>query len=387
MKISRRNLIIGSGAVLGACGNQPTLGYEFESEGLGPVDLNYSLWETLPEFFDNPAARWEGDSMQFVGEPIVLTAKALVTPAADGLPNLASLTNPYQTPMELLEVRFSVYPVNTGAFTKLTGQGLTVKGDLGKIAVVDAGVPISGFGSYRDTSYACNTGSFVRLGSVNNSVSNYTWRLKYPLYIPGGTTLNLKFSSTSQAPVDAQVYVTYHCRVMKRTYRPKRLIVPWVTSFNSKAFEISATATTDDGAASSELDLVNPFGVDLEIARLIGSFTTIYQAGASGGALPLEVENLAQSWVYTYLNMRSSQGDDLVFTETPFAALWPAAWRSWDLPDGVLLNPGEWLKLTLRRLALDYDPGNDTGVCSFSVSLVGYREIGGAEFGTAASGG
>lgn len=386
--LSRRGVLIGSAgvAVVSACNPPPLSVYE---DSLRPIGF---VWpDTLPEWLDAPAACWEGEEdVAQIGDPIVLTAAATVAPSAgaDATPNLASLTNPYGLPMELLEVRFSVYTVGTdNSYIQTTGQCIGVKMDLGKIAVVDAGVPMSGFSNYRDGVDSNFTSGVVIPTSTNTmSVETYSWRLKYPLYIPGGSTLNVKFTNNAFTPTTAQITVTYHCRMMPKGYKPRRLMVPWVCKYNSKAFNVVASegATND---VSTELDLVNPFGVPLEMSRLIGVFTGLTLGSGSALNIASEVVNPAQPRMFTFVNMRTSQGDELVFTNTPFEALFPSAWRAWDLPNGTTLEKGEWLKLEVLRPAIDYTPvSNLTGRSFFSVSMVGYREIGKGEFDLAAGG-
>lgn len=327
-----------------------------------------------------------------IGDPLILTASATLAPGAEVSPNLASLSNPYGLPMELLEVRFSVV-ANTydgTQFRNITGLGIGIKADLGKITVIDTDVPMSCFGSYRDTSDP-NTASQLEVSPVGftvnfQGVNTYTWRLKYPLYIPGGTTLNIGFHHLSQEPVNAKIWVTYHCRVRAKGYKPAKLMVPWVCSYSSKPFNVIASEPADSDE-SSELDLINPFGVPLEVTRLVGAYTSIVLGSGTTINTASEIINPAQPRQYTYVTMRTSQGDDVVFTPTYFEALWPGAWRAWDLPDGTLFEPNKWLKVKLTRPSIDYDPStlNNQGVSLFAVSLVGYREVGGAEFTAAAN--
>ena len=325
-----------------------------------------------------------------IGDPLILTASASLVPGAEVSPNLASLSNQYGLPMELLEVRFSVVASSTNAssFRAITGLGIGVKADLGKIGVIDSDVPISCFGNYRDSSDPV-VQSLLEIASsgVINGVNTYTWRLKYPLYIPGGTTMNLSFHHLSQEPVNAQIWVTYHCRVRSKSYKPAKLMVPWVCSYNSKPFNV-VSGEPADSDVSSELDLVNPFGVPLEVTRFVGGYTGLVLGSGSTINTASEVANPPQPRQFTYVTMRTSQGDDVVFTPTYFEALWPTAWRAWDLPDGTLFDPNEWIKVTLTRPAIDYDPStlNNQGVALFAVSMVGYREVGGSEFAVGAFG-
>lgn len=393
LRPSRRGFLAASSAVVAGCGRTSF----FDYEDLGRVD-GWSVWpKTLPEWLDHPVigpvANWEGseDDVNNIGDPIILTASTVLAPGAVGSPNLASLSNPYGLPMELLEVRFSVAPTDTDitSFRAITGLGIGVKMDLGSIPVVDVDVPLSCFGSYRDCSkpvdpynVASTTDASQWLPDPNvavpNNVNTYWWRLKYPLYIPGGTTLNASFHHMSQEPVDAKVWVTYHCRVRPKGYKPNKLMVPWVCSFNSKAFNVVSEAPADSDE-SSELDLVNSFSEPLEVTRLVGSFSSILTAaGQATVNTASEVVNIPQPREYTYVTARTSQGDDVIFNQTPWEALWPTAWRTWDMPDGTLFSPGEWLKVTLTRPSIDYvpDAAAAVGRVQFAVSMVGYREVG-----------
>lgn len=381
MILSRRRLILGAAgtAVVGACG--PSLAPFYEAP-VGDVILTDPL----------PAAGWEGsedDVAANIGDPIILTASLTLQPGATGSPNLGSLTNPYGLPMELLEVRFSVAPVSTStSFNTVAGLGIGVKADLGTIAVIDSDCPVSLLGTYRDAgnpSYATNNdGVSVWLPTSSstqaNAVNSYGWRLKYPLYMPGKATLNVNFHHLATVPVPIKIWVSYHCRMRPKGYKPARLMVPWVCNYSSKAFQVTNNAAADSDS-SSELDLVNPFSVPLEVVRLAGGYASVTLNPTAVNSSS-EIINLAQTGQYTFVQMATAQGDEVVFSQTPFEALFPAAWRTWDLPDGITFSPGEWLKVALTRTALDYDPSAATlqGTSNYAVTLTGYREVGASEF-------
>jgi hypothetical protein len=171
---------------------------------------------------------------------------------------------------------------------------------------------------------------------------------------------------------------------MPRNYKPRRLMVPWVCRYVSRAFNVVASEAADSDE-SSELDLVNPFGVPVEMSRLVGNYTGITLGSGATINQATEIVNPAQPRQFTFVNMRSSQGDELVFTNTPFEALFPMAWRAWDLPDGAMLEPGEWLKVNIVRPAINYTPTAAlAGRSYFAISMTGYREIGKSEFDVAA---
>ena len=337
---------------------------------------------------DWPTARWPGDEdmtqpMQLpaLSDPLIFTASAIVNPNAGGSVNTAALANPHGMAMELLEVRFRVFAENTSNnnFLTLTGQAIGVKMDMGNIPIVDSAVPISQFGSFRDTSEFGSQQSASFNGALTTPVM-YKWRLKYPLYVPAGAVVIPSFEHLGQNPFPVNVEVVYICRTVPEGQKiPSRLMVPWVSSYNSKSFDqLTSTAAKSD--QSSELDLLNPFKVPLEITKLTGRAALI-STGVEGLDLAIEEQMQFRSRLAT-VRMRSSRGDDVVRTPTPFNGLFPLGWRAWDIAGQWLMRPGEFYKVRIDVAAVDFTTaatGNlsaaNPGRVQFSMGMIGYRSI------------
>lgn len=326
-------------------------------------------------------------------DPIILSAQAHLEPGSSAGVNAAALKNPHDLPMELLWVRFSVYPdvppiQGQTILCSVIGNVIGVKMDLGKVPVVDAGMPISCFGTERDdwdsdnmfVTYSVPTPAPATAVTVRHNI--YTWRLKHPLLIPAGATLVPVFQHYGQVPFPVFVRVTYMCRSLERAPKGKTRWVPWVTSWRSKGFDVTndllETVRYDE---SSELDIVNPFDVPVAVARLTGrqlllSPTNNYQSG--------EIElnpAFGSSTVFAelgddfcYLAMKSSSGDEVVKNYTRFGALFPLNLKVWDLPGGWHMAPGEYLKIQLKYGPVDHQVQNP-GRVQFAVGSVGYRRI------------
>jgi len=318
-----------------------------------------------------------------LSDPLIFTAQTVVNTGAGGSVNTAALANPHGMPMELLEVRFRVFPANdlSDTFNRVTGQAIGVKMDMGNIPIVDSAVPISQFGSFRDSSE--NGSEQFALAndlSVLATPTVYYWRLKYPLYVPAGAVVVPSFEHLGQNPFPVNVEVVYICRTVPEGQRiPSRVMVPWVGSYNSKSF----TQLTDEPGSSdqsSELDLLNPFRVPLEITKLTGRCTLVAYTPELNQNAALEEIMQYRSRLAT-VRIRSSRGDDVVRTPTPFNGLFPYGWRAWDIAGNWLMRPGEFYKVRIDVAPVDYEtipfPEStvNPGRVQFSMGLIGYRSI------------
>lgn len=322
--------------------------------------------------------------MNLFNDPFVLYAAADVPAGASGAPAVAALANPHGLPMEILEVRFQIYPLVKTAddYTYTVGQTVSAKFDLGQASISDDKVPLSVFGTIVDSYEAGNLqysqpDTTVASNPTVNTVS-YGWRFRYPLYVPVGGVLVPKFSSNVNAfPV--HVDIAYVCRSVQPKPAGSKVMVPWIGAYNSKAL----TAVTSQPAASdvsNQLDLVNPFSVPLEIARL-GGRVMFVQNDVAGVANYILEEQLNFRNRLTTLKLRSSRGDDIVRGPAPFDTVFPRNWRGWDIPGSWEMRPGEFYTATLDTAAMDYDTAYSTGDNSqagrvqFSIGLMGYRPV------------
>jgi hypothetical protein len=316
-----------------------------------------------------------------LSDPLIFTAETTVNPNAGGSVNSAALANPHGLAMELLEMRVRIAPDNDAddSYFQVTGQAIGVKIDMGNIPIVDSGVPISQFSSFRDTSEYGNT-QYSAAGVIRTLPTGYFWRLKYPLYVPAGAVVVPSFEHLGQNPFPVKVKVIYICRSLPEGHkRPSRVMVPWVGSYDSKAF----TQLTDQPAASdfsSELDLLNPFKVPLEIVKFTGRATLTSQPSENVG-LAVEEQMLYRTHL-AKVRIRSSRGDDVVRTPTPFNGLFPYGWREWGIAGQWLMRPGEFYKVRLDVAAVDFKTTDETNGSlvpparvQFSMGIVGYRAI------------
>jgi hypothetical protein len=355
---------------------------------VGVVGCGRTQFQPEFEFNDDtePAARWPEDDMaQYDApftNPVILYGSTVVNPNSDGVIPNAALTNPLGLPMELLEVRFRLLPQSVSDNAPaVMGLGVGVKMDIGKIPVVDAYVPVGALGNAKD-SYELNPDVYndVEGNSLARSIPTvYGWRLKYPLFIPAGSTLACVVRALGQNQFPLSVGVAYIARTwdMRRPV-PNSVKVPWVSSYESKGFDYVTTATAS-ADESANLDVINNFGSSLEICRMAARVSFLQnEAGIGpGNAANSVYEDLVNGRDRLgRLTIRSSRGFDIIRTPISFGSLFPFNWRAWDLPGKWRMTPGEFYKFSLALAAVgETVPNERAGQLQFSVAATGYRDL------------
>jgi hypothetical protein len=236
-------------------------------------------------------------------------------------------------------------------------------------------VPVGDLGTVRDSYEAPQ---FVYGTDVTKFVTAtvYGWRLKYPLFVPPGSTLSCVVRPLGQNPNPVRVDVIYICRTwdMRRAL-PTRVKVPWVSSYESKVFDLvsQTLATTDE---SSNLDLVNPFSTPLEIARLGGRVAlSLNESWATGQKNIIAEDPLMLRLILSTLQMRSSRGFDLIRTPTPFGAVFPYNWRAWDVSEKWSMASREFYRARLNIGEIGQVLTAFSGHAQISIGLTGYHDV------------
>lgn len=313
-------------------------------------------------------------------DPLLLFAQCVVSPQSGGAPNTAGLMNPHGLPMEVLEVRWRIFPNNsvTDQFLTLTGMSIAVKMDMGDIPMVDAEVPLTSFGTLRDTADRAAPDRVLTTPVLDNGVLatafSYRWRLKHPAYVPPGCVITPVYSHLGQNQFPVTVQTLYICRTLPLNYvPPQSLRAPWVGSYNSVSFDnlASQLAARD---FSSELDILNPFRQPLELSRLAGSCSGVF--GEANAQFNTETQNYFR-YQLGKVRIRARAGDEVARSPTPFNGLFPFGWRAWDIPPGWMLQSGEFYKVQLSVAATSATaPADDfLGSIQYSIAATGFRQL------------
>jgi hypothetical protein len=317
-----------------------------------------------------------------ITQPLILWGSVIANPGVDSAVPNEQLANPFGLPMELLAIRFRLLPqIGTTAAAsnpRVTGGAVKVKLDLGPVAVA-SDIPIALFGDMRDT-YENGQQMFGADpfdGSNYSLPTAYDWRLKHPLFIPGGKVLAAIFTPIGVNPLPVRIDVMYICKTWDPNVpEPKKCKAPWAASFESKAFRYEDGAPKNE-SVSSNLDVLNPFGVPLELSRISGRCTALNLSAIAGSYADYVYEDLCEMrQVLSTLRMRSSRGFDLIRTPVPFAGVFPPNWRSWDILDGWSMAPQEYYRVQINTIAVpDVVAATHVATAQFSVGIVGYRDV------------
>lgn len=296
--------------------------------------------------------------------PIVLRAQ--ITPPSGGgsfgLADTTVLENPFQGPMWLDEIRFSMSP-----FTASNAWGsFKVELKLGDVPLTNGFVPMSLLGKMQN----CSTVA----GETSNAPHVFIWKLPKPLFIPTRELLRpTMYYDNVGAPAQAQtITITYACRPLpKDTPTPKKLHIPWVSYF--KPVSVTTPGATDRTDHSTPADIFNPFKQDLHIQRFVGRLMGNIVGGANklmdlaSAKIDLATSNPT---VGTFVSAQDSFNNILIRDPTPFAHVFDVVDMSWTV--NCTLPPQGFYVFTIDRLWSGYG-GTFTG--TIGIAMISYREV------------
>lgn len=385
-KIRRRDVLVGGAAILGGCGQVDAIDWPLAQ---WPEEDDLNAPSAIPQ--NQHLARPTKSSLY---DPLVLFAETSLSPGAAISPNTAALANPHSLPMELLGVKFRINtlnldtPASASSTESVSGLGVGVKMDMGGIALVDAGTPVSlmsnarddGEDSARGYSIFTNPASMAMTTGPKAQVYDYLWRFKYPMYIPPSAVVTPLFSHLTQTPFNVQIGVSYYCRVRRQSQRqPSVVWVPWVSKYISKSFSINTGVNAADSDLSTELDIRNPFTTGcVELQRITGR-ANFYISGDNGLTPNTNYETSQyadQLYEYLRLTIRGSRGDEIIRTPTLFGGVFGQGFKSFEIGPNWYMQPGEFYDVRLARDAFT-GPASaaDTARMQVAIGAVGFQKI------------
>ncbi len=311
--------------------------------------------------------------------PLLLQAQIIV-PAGGGSFGVADstrLTNPFQAPMWLDEIRFRL-PTNAHQYA-----GMRVLLELGETPLTNGFVPIATLGKVLNDSRT--NGEFVAV-SAEVVPNCFTWKLPKPLFIPAREYLRptMYFDTFSGAATNP-VTIIYCCRPLpKNTPTPQTMQIPWVTYFQPPYLSCSSGTPAVDTINQSTLsDLFNPWDEELHVQRLMGRL--LVRGTNSGGdednhmSLVSAKVNLTpgqttsgQVTTGTLVSAQDSFNNILVRDTTPFGHVFDIIDRSWTV--NAILPPKGFYLFTVDRLWSNYLPATVV-TATVAISMVGWREV------------
>lgn len=170
--------------------------------------------------------------------------------------NQKALVNLTGFPVEILEIRFQILPT---AGDSLTGGAFSCSLKyMGKEDLTNSFVPV--------WSFARSYNMIDEMGlNADNGVLGFRMKLKRPLWIPKGGYLTAEFMNMGLTANSATARIGLAGRMLlDEPNPPRKLFLPYVSSWTSKQFDAYGVADTDQ---STENELVNPFDAPLRVYR------------------------------------------------------------------------------------------------------------------------
>ncbi len=348
MSIKRRDFLLGAASVGLMAANPPW--------GPGPFDPRQPRPQVV---IPDQSFRTRPYTMQPSASPVHLSANVVLRANTSGSVPAAALKNPMGKDMELLEIKFEISgPGDASAF--VFGGTISCELTMGTHRITNGSIPVWNFGRAENLAAENNF-------DVDKSYCSYSWRLPRPLFIPAGAVLVPKFSHSGFVSDTVNVRVGYSCRTV--FVQPRKIYLPWVAKYASKAFNPIENADVD---VSSELDLVNPHPEVFHLQRFVGR-TQILRTDQTAS------ENDPQYFGSRYLQMRmvDSYGRPILRNFAPFRSVFGALTRSWEMDNGAELDPEAYYRVNLRKDALTLAGGSNdiAAVAQAFISMVGWREL------------
>lgn len=317
------------------------------------------------------------DTAPFV--PIHLFATATLSPNSQVAVPAQNLQNPLGGPMEIHEIRFQIsarQPVEaiTGFPIYLSDQGalVGVKLDLGTVELTNGFVPAWCLG--QDMNQAAKTSFTNNLptGNVQQITSYYRWVLPKPLYVPEGATIVPQFQHRGFAPVAVQVGIGYSGRALPRnTPKPPKAFVPWVSSYFSRAFQFTTSATGSQFDQSSPVDLFNKWDTPIQLQRFTVRSPVIIPSFGTWA----DWNNVLGTY-FDYLQARivDSSGIPIVRKYTPLGEIVNPQNKTWEL-SGAVQQPGDFWNVFVKMSPVPVVVSETTIIAQTQMALTGYREV------------
>jgi len=356
-----------------------------------------------------------------------MRAETILSPGAHKSPDSAALINQTGEPLELLEVRFGLYPVGKDisalpydhvldyddsgadlaeALPNTILRGAAAAGSmiacdfrLGKWELTGGPIPVWNFGPALNLGEECLFDWYQYFGGLSGSTSHfgqgavsafYRWTLDHPLWIPPEVAMVPTLFHLGPTDVPMRVGITYLCRICPTKPDPGVMKVPYIAHWRSKSWHAEDRSSADE---SSKAALMNRWKQPLRVERFVGRIAQVSQpSGEVATALydpkvPFQLDDAQAGYWSTRLRltMRDAAGGHVIREPTPFRNVFGSRNRAWpcqhDLPPGGFYGIRGLLandNVASSAGAGDYGQAT-TGIQStqaaMDISMVGWRKV------------
>lgn len=293
--------------------------------------------------------------------PVHLSASGTIVANSPGGVNQDALRCPFELPIEVSEIKFQLR-----SSERFSGSAVGVRLAMGGHDLTNGYVPV----------FMLGRSDYLRVEYNNNSsadplVREFSWKLPRPMYVPPTLSVEAQFQHRGLINSDIVSTVSISGKVVpKFRGTPHVIQLPWAACYASKGFVTPGSLDSDQ---SRETDLVNPFDVPVRLQRMVGRvnfFNTTLGYNADW-----EVSNTYFVTDDLTLRMTSSDGDQIVRTDSPFASVFSPVTRTWEL-DGAIMPPRSfWMAYLTQAANSGINALNVPIINTALISIVGHRDV------------
>jgi hypothetical protein len=312
--------------------------------------------------------------------PLHLTATATLQAETAAGVNAIALKNPTGRPMEILEIKFGVRDTGdqqtsiSTSTTSILGGLIACRLDMGSLSLTNGYIPIWSFGKATNLKEEAQLDTVVSASPITEAYAEYTWKLAHPIYVPPGAAVVPSFFHRGLLKDTMVARISYSARSLPPGPAPKKLWLPYVSCYTTKAFTVGAAIDSD---TSQETDLVNPHPQPLYLQRFTGRCMIIQQ---SGGYLAGETgvfDTIANQSLL--LKMIDSAGRPVIKDYVVFRQAFSGVTRSWEMDLGHIMDPTSHYNVQVQSNIPTGAGGAFAGLLAQGfVGCVGFRQIVGA---------
>lgn len=312
-----------------------------------------------PPYRQNPVYQQQPPSA-----PVHLSASLVVPSGGNGSVQQLSLKNPMGQDMEILEIKFEVSCLlSSGGGTGGLAGSVACEMYLGTEKITNGSVPLWNF------CRAENLGDELMIDTNGSALvpgvfQALSWRLPRPLFIPAGASISANF--TNLGIVAGSVNVRIGVSARSTFVQPKRVYIPWIAGYTTRAFNPISAAGSDVTPTTA---LVNPHSETVYLQRFTGRVISIDASKNVFASFPYSIGGQSLT-----LKIIDSYGRPIVRNFTPFDSVFSPLTASWDMDNGAALDPQSYYTATFKKSATSYSGANANIAAQGQISLVGWRE-------------
>jgi hypothetical protein len=293
--------------------------------------------------------------------PVHFFGEATVPPGEQATLRSSALSNRTGRPIDIYEIRLAAamnfVDSSAGSFINIAGISRVKLSANGK-KITNGFVPIWNFGKTENRAVHAQSGR-SRVSTM------YVLRLSKPWHVPNGTTIEAEVFNSGGLNYSSVIKVGLAGRYVAQ--KEPTSCFPYVAAYVSRPFDYSTAILTDE---SSELDLVNATGKDLNVDRIIGRASIIRSGGPLSGFFN-DTDDAAVDSIMS-IRMVTSNNRPIIPEYTPIRQIFGIYPSAIEIPH--TMAPNDFYRVSVKKVAGVVLDSPFTGyTAQANISIVGWR--------------